>query len=338
MFDLKQLVIELSNAHGVSGLDGALTVAERALGDLGLTAERDDMGGLVAVIKGGSKRIMLDAHIDEIGMIVRSLDGGFLRVASVGSLDERVLIGQEVTVHGREDIYGVFCSLPPHLKKESTDAPKLADIAIDTGYSAERLAEVVSAGDRVSFRTAAAELLGDRITGKSLDNRAGCAAVLDAAAEIMGRNERPTVIISLSGQEELGLRGARTAAFRHTADEAVAVDVSFADVAGAREGDCGKLGGGPMIGISPVLSRRVTDELIKTAESAGIAYQREVMGGSTSTNADVIGITGGGIACGLVSIPLRNMHTPTEVVDVADVAAAAKLLANFVLDGGADND
>lgn len=338
MFDLKQLLIELSNAHGVSGLDGALAVAERALDSIGLTAHRDDMGGLVAVIEGGSRRIMLDAHIDEIGMIVKSLDGGFLRVASVGSLDERVLVGQEVTVHGRQDIYGVFSSVPPHLKKESTDAPKLADIAIDTGYTAERLAELVSPGDRVSFCTEAAELLGGRITGKSLDNRAGCAAVIAAAAKIVAGDERPTVIISLSGQEELGMRGARTAAFANMADEAVAVDVSFADVAGAREGDCGKLGGGPMIGISPVLSRRVTNKLIKTAESADIAYQREVMGGNTSTNADVIGITGGGIACGLVSVPLRNMHTPTEVVDIADVAAAAELLAHFVLSGGAERD
>jgi endoglucanase len=330
--------MELSSAHGVSGLDGALAVAERALAGLGLKTERDDMGGLVAVIEGGSKRVMLDAHIDEIGMIVRSLDGGFLRVASVGSPDERVLIGQEVTVHGREDIYGLFSSVPPHLKKESADAPKLADVAIDTGYGAERLAELVSPGDRVSFRVNATKLLGNRVTGKSLDNRAGCAAVIAAAAKILQSNNRPTVIISLSGQEELGLRGARTAAFAHTADEAVAVDVSFADVAGAREGDCGRLGGGPMIGISPVLSRGVTDRLIKSAESAGLAYQREVMGGSTSTNADVIGITGGGIACGLVSIPLRNMHTPVEVVDLDDVAAVAQLLAEFVISGGADRD
>lgn len=338
MIDTKKLLFDLSNASGVTGLDGAVSVAEGALTDLGLATERDQMGGLTAVIKGGKKRIMLDAHIDEVGMIVTAIDGDFLRVAAVGGLDERLMVAQEVTVHGQKDIFGVFTSQPPHVKGESSDAVKLADIAIDTGYSHDELCRLVQLGDRVSFRTSAAEMLDGRFCGKSLDNRAGCAAVIAAAESILQAAEHPTVIISLSAQEELGLRGARTTAFAVSPDEAVVVDVSFGDMEGLKPTECGKLGHGPMIGISPSLHRGVTDALINAAKCGGIAYQHEVMGGATSTNADVIGISGSGVRCGLISIPLRNMHTPVEVIDIDDVTAAGRLLTQYVLSGGAESD
>lgn len=130
------------------------------------------------------------------------------------------------------------------------------------------------------------------------------------------------------------MRGATTAAFNINADEAIAVDVSFGDGIGISETECGKLGEGAMIGVSPVLCRTLSDRLINLAEQNGIKYQLEAMGGKTGTNADVISVSRGGVKTCTVSIPLRNMHTEVETLSLSDLNSVCDLLEKYILSGG----
>ncbi len=329
--ELKEHLTALSDASGVTGLDNAIAVAEAELSKLG-EIERDRMGGIAAKIKGDNDyTILLDAHIDEIGLIVTGIDGDFIRVAKCGGIDQRVLISQEVIIHGKEDIFGVFCSVPPHIKTEKNTVPELSDMAIDVGMNHDDIIKLVSVGDRISFRQKTAELINNRLTGKSLDNRAGCAAVI-AAVKMLCKDSKPkcNIIVSLSAQEELGLRGARTSAFKYSPDEAIVVDVSFGAYPGVPKQQSGKLEKGPMIGISPVTDRFMTAKMKDLADENGIPYQCEVCGGTTGTNADIISVTKSGIPTALLSIPLINMHTPTEVISVTDVENTAKLIAEYI--------
>ncbi len=329
--EVKELLKALSNANGVTGLNDAIEIAEKELSKLG-QVECDNMGGLAAKIEGKSNyTILLDAHIDEIGMIVTEIDEDFIRVAECGGIDVRVLISQEVIIHGKKDIFGVFCSVPPHLKSEKDTVPKITEMAIDVGMKHDDIIKIVSVGDRVSFRQKAAEMVNGRITGKSLDNRAGCAAVIEAAKMLCEGGTPPcNLIVSLSAQEELGLRGARTAAYKYSPDEAIVVDVSFGSFPSIPKQKTGKLGGGPMIGISPITDRIMTAKLQEIAEKCNIPYQCEVCPSSTGTNADVISVTKSGIRTALTSIALLNMHTPAEVIAIDDVTNTAKLIAEYV--------
>ena len=329
---LKDTIFALSSAKGVTGLDGALKVAEDLLAPLGEVAT-DNAGGITCVVGTGARRVMLDAHIDEIGFVVTTIEDGFVRVAKCGGIDLRTVIGQRVTVHGKKDVSGVVSSMPPHLKKESTDAPKIEELAIDCGLPAETVNELVGTGDRVSFDCQPVELLNGRITGKSLDNRVGVVAIIEAAKEIVQKNADITLILSLSAQEELGLRGARTATYALKPDEAVVVDVSFGDGAGLSDKECGKLGEGVMIGASPILNKAMTDKMINLAKDKNIPYQIEAMGGSTGTNADVVTITCDGVPTALLSIPLRNMHTCCEVVDIKDIESTVSLITAYICGG-----
>ena len=333
--ELKELLFALSEADGVGGGGSVLRVSGDALSSVG-KVEMDTMGGLICTIGNGDRRILLDAHIDEIGFIVTSIDGAFLRVAACGGIDRRTLADQEVIVHGKEDLFGVFSSLPPHLKKESEKAAKLEEMMIDCGLPEARLKELVTPGDRISFATKPADLLNNRVTGKSLDNRAGCAVIIDAARRLADRKD-VTLIVSLSSQEEIGCRGATPNAFAVDPAESIVVDVSFADGPDVSPRDCGKLGGGPMIGVSPILNRQMTDCLIAFAKEQGIPYQLEPMGGHTGTNADVISISKCGVPTALISIPQRNMHTACEVVDLEDVQHCADLIVAYVERGGEPN-
>ena len=320
MQTVKNILKNLCEADFIGGVGSAIDVAEKHLSKY-CTVRR--LGNnLIGEIKGKNDyTVLLDAHIDQIGMVVTSISGGFLKVAAAGGVDRRMLAGMRVTVYGRETVNGVFCSTPPHLSK-SDDVLKIEDMYIDTGLG-DRASEVISAGDRVVFSVDFTELVGDKVTGKSLDDRAGCAALIKCAEMLSGKDLPCNVVFLLSDMEELGGMGAKTMSFGVSPDVAVAVDVSF--------GNAPVLGDGAMIGISPILSNVVTKSLKEIANTKGIKHQLEVMGGKTSTNADKIVDTKCGIPTGLLSIPLRNMHTPVEVIDVNDIMSVAEILANFVL-------
>ena len=282
--------------------------------------------------KEGLPLLVLDAHIDQIGFIVTYItDEGFVKVGNIGGIDRRLLPAQPVVIHGKRDIRGVICSVPPHLG--GSDVPKYDDTAIDTGMTHDELAEVVSEGDSVTFDVKCRSLLGERVTGGALDDRAGVAAILYALGLMQGRETAYNVTVIFSCQEEVGERGAKIGAFQLAPDIAIAVDVSFALAMGENERKCGKLGEGAMIGVSPSLSREVTDGLISAAKRAEIPYQIEVMNSGTGTNADRYSVNRAGCKACTVSIPLRNMHTPVEVIDLADVRSTAELIAAYITEG-----
>ena len=181
--------------------------------------------------------------------------------------------------------------------------------------------------------------MNNRITVPALDDRCGIAALI-RCAELIGKKELSyKVVILLSVQEETYGTGAKTGAYRINADEAIAVDVSFAsqpDVSGQYAGV--ELAKGPMICISPILSKAMSDKLISVAKEKNIPFQYEPISGTTGTNADHISVTKSGVASAVVSIPQRYMHTPIEVIDISDVENTAALLAEYIIGGGAFND
>ena len=312
------------------------TAADAAKAELSKYAEISEQNGNILGFTGaGKKTVMLAAHIDEVAFTVTNVDkNGFLTVAKCGGIDLRHLPSRRVVIHGKKDITGVFCSVPPHLKKGETAFDDISALKIDSllGKDAENY---ISAGDTVTYAEQACSLLCDRVTAKSLDNRVGVAVLLETARRLAGKNLPVRVCFALTVMEELGTRGAVTAAYAVSPDEAVAVDVTFGDGPDVSENDCGKLSGGAMIGISPVLSKEVGLALKAAAESANAKYSTEIMSAKTGTDADVISISKSGVKTGLLSVPIRNMHTPCEVADIKDVLSAADILTQYLLNGGA---
>ncbi len=339
MNTLENMIFELSEANGTPGAEDEISnIIEKCVSSFA-EVKRDRFGNVTAYLPAGKKTILLDAHMDRIGMIVTGIeDGGFLRVAKCGGMDARVLAAQDVTVWGREPVYGVVTSTPPHLSTPE-DAKKAKDfdsILIDTGMSKQEAERLISQGDRITVRCPHGELENGRIFGAALDDRAGCAAIIRAAELVAKTEDRPSVQLLFSAQEETGGDGAVTGSFNIDADECIAVDVSFADAPDMPSEKCGKLNKGPMIGIAPVLDYRISQRLKAIAEEKEIPYQLELMGDSTGTNADHIAISKGGVRTGLVSIPQRNMHTGVEIIALDDVENSARLIAEYILGGGLD--
>lgn len=324
--DLTKLITDLASAEGIGHIETAKEVAKSYLSKFAKITDTENY--LLAEIGEGDTEIMLEAHLDEVGMIVTEItDDGFLTVTNVGSIDTRFLPSMPVKIYGKEVIKGVFTSVPPHLKKGDS-VPDFDVCQIDTGK--KDIGEIISLGDYVLFDAKPLALLGDRITSKALDNRVGVAAVIAAGEKIAEAKLPFKVSLLFPTGEELGLRGARVGAFNCTAEKCISVDVSFGDCPDVSPLKTAKLGSGAMIGVSPILNRDIFKRLEALAKENEIPCTLEVMGGTTSTDADVISLTKSGIPCGLVSIPLRNMHTPCEVVDVKDVRAVSELLVAFV--------
>lgn len=336
--DIKKLTLTLASRYGVSGEEqGAAQVAADYLKKWG-PVHSDALGNLICAlhpVPESGEHVMLCAHMDEIGMIVTAIeDTGFLKVAAVGGVDRRTLLASPVKVLAKEKLDGVICSIPPHLQRgeESKKVPQMDEIAIDVGLDGETAREKIPLGTRVVVCHEGAAMGEHRISSKALDNRAGCAAVLYAAELLKDAPLSCGVSVVLSTREELSCNGAKTSAFGLSPTQAIAVDVSFAYTEDAPRHKCGELAKGPMIGVSPVLSKKLSAALTETAKKHEIPYQTEVMPGATSTDADAITLAGAGVPCGLLSIPLRYMHTPTELIDLRDVENCGRLMAAYVKD------
>jgi endoglucanase len=228
-----------------------------------------------------------------------------------------------------------------NLKQNKTEVkdknPEIEDIFIDVGYNFEQASSIVKLGDRATIASKANILLNNKISVKALDDRAGVASILYALSMIKKDDLKCNLIVLFSAQEETGERGAKTSAFKVNPDISISVDVSFAYTSDAIEHKCGKMGKGVMIGIAPTLNKEVSRELQNLAQENDIYYQLEVMGGATSTNCDVIGTTKNGIKTGLLSIPLKYMHSPIEMASIDDIISTSKLISKFVMKAGESN-
>ena len=305
----------------------ARETARRLLEPLG-ACETTALGSLICRMKPipeSGAHLLLTAHMDSIGMIVTFIDdNGFLRVAGCGGVDRAVLPAAQVTVHTASGaLPGVVCTVPPHLTEDDGVLPKVDEISVDVGLSAGAARAQIAPGDRITFDCEPFTTSSGLVCSRALDDRAGCAAVILAAQKLARQPLACGLSVALTVMEEVGGQGARTAASLLAPTHAVAVDVSFGHTPDAPRPKCGVMGDGPMIGVSPILDHAM--------------FEVEVMGGNTGTDADGVTVAGVGVRCALVSVPLRYMHTPAELIDARDVEQTAALIAAYVTDefGGA---
>lgn len=295
----------------------------------------DRLGNFIGILRCGRDNaplLMLDAHADEVGLIVTSVtDEGFLKFDALGSPDARTLINAEVLVLGKKTVPGVICTLPPHLQtsSEMENFPKLTELSIDVGLSAEKARKLISAGDCAVPRVNGKELVTGRLTGRAFDNRLCLYTALEALRELTGERDFDVALVA-SVREEVGCRGAGCAAFGLDPSACIVLDVTFGDQPDAPSRSTFPLGSGITLCMGPFTDRRLTAMLFDTAERLGLGASPEVYGQSTGTNATPVQITRAGIPVAVISVPIRNMHTPAELCDPADGDTAIRLLAGFL--------
>lgn len=300
---------------------------------------RDTHGNSDAVINaGGSPRIMLSGHYDEIGFIITHInDEGYLWISPVGGWDPQIPQGQHVTIRGRKGhVPGVIGKCPIHLLKE--DARKkvtnLDELWVDIGAQNRKDAEKwVAIGDPLVISQDLTRLQGQLVAGRGFDNRAGAFVVLEAARRLSKMKPKAEVHAVATVQEEIGLRGARTAAFGIDPQVGIAVDVTFAtdypsmSDAVKKFGHI-KVGQGTVITRGPNINPKLFDLMVDAAQKEKIAYQINAESRATGTDANAIQINRSGVATGLLNIPNRYMHTPCEIVSLDDLDATADLMAH----------
>ena len=336
------LLKRLSEAAGVPGREeGIRELVSAELEGVVDSLETDAMGNLIAhkkASKDGAKRTMIAAHMDEIGFYVRFIDDdGFLRVQNVGGFDTRNLFARQVTVHASSGstLVGVMNPgvKPVHIAsaEDRKKVPELAEFIVDTGLPAETVKEKVRLGDPVTLRQPFADL-GEVVTGKAMDDRVNCFILI----ELLKALETPThdVYAVFTVQEEVGLRGAQTAAFAAEPDIGIALDTTLAvDVPGTPgEQRVTQLGGGVALKVmdsASISTRWLLDEFVALAEEKSVPYQFELLplGG---TDAGAVQRSRGGVASITISIPSRYVHTVTEMVAKGDVEASLALLTHYL--------
>ncbi len=276
--------------------------------------------------------MLLDAHLDQIGfMVTEVLDGGFLRFAPIGGVDPRMLLGSEVMLLTEQPLYGVIACMPPHLMKagEQNKAVPISEMLIDTGLLDAK--DKIAVGTPVVFAQQPVQLARRIMTSKSLDDRAGIAALALAMEKLQQHKDLAChVAVLISTQEEVTGLGAQIGTFSVQPEYGIAVDVTHGKTPDGPSDGVFELHSGAAIGMGPNLHRGLTQMLIKTARAEEIPYQLELMEGNTGTNAWTMQIVARGVAMGLLSIPLRYMHTPIETICLDDVKAVADLLTAFL--------
>ncbi len=331
------LLERLCRAPGVSGFEDAVVDVMKA--ELKKSCDEvgvDNFGNLIGRRGSGPKKIMIAAHMDEVGLMVKHITNeGFIYFVKVGGIDDRVLLGQRVIVKGKKgDVPGVIGSKPPHLQKqeERKKVIKHDSMFIDIGAASKKEAEKqVRIGDPVVYEPNYGALSKDVYYGKAVDNRVGCYALLKVM-EKLPKKLNATVYAVGSAQEEVGLKGARVAAYKLNPDYSIALDTNLAGgTPETKETETNlKLGGGPAITIIEASGRgvithpKVREVMMKAAKSAKIPVQIDVLEGGM-TDAAIIYLTREGIPSGVISIPTRYIHSSTGVFSMKDVDNAVKL-------------
>jgi len=332
------LLDKLLRAGAPSGYEGPAAAVWREAASFADDISVDGIGSTIARVGAASPLLAVVGHIDEIGLIVTHVDEkGFLWFAPVGGWDPQILVGQRVEIRGRDGLVpGVAGRKPIHLLEadQRKKVVELKGMHIDIGAADREEAEaLVRVGDPVVIAAEPMPVAGERLVSRAMDNRLGAYVALESLRRCAeGEGPGGSFAAVAAVQEEIGLFGARTAAFQAQPDIAIAVDVTHAtDAPGVDEKEEGShpFGSGPAIGRGSTLSPKVFELLVETAEAEGIEHSISASGRGTSTDADVLQISRAGIPTGLVSIPLRYMHSPVEMVDLRDVEATVELLAAF---------
>jgi endoglucanase len=329
----------LVDTPGPSGYEQPVQrVFREYVGSVADEVRTDVMGNVIAARNpGGSPRIMLAGHADEIGFQVRYIsDEGMLYFGGIGGHDAVVAAGQRVVVHTADGpVLGVLGRKAVHLLEadERDKAPKLKDMWIDIGAADKKEAEsLVAVGDCVTYAASFDVLRGSMAVARSFDDKMGAFIVAETLRILTGKSLHAAVFAVATVQEEVGLRGAIPGAFGVAPDVGIGVDVGHStDYPGADKKAAGdvKLGGGPMIARGSHINPRVFELLVSAARELDIPFVIEAIPGGTGTDTDAIQMSRAGVATGVVSVPLRYMHTPNEVISLDDIERAARLLAAF---------
>jgi endoglucanase len=330
------------NAISPSGYEGcAAAVWKKEAEQFADTVETDVHGNSHAVINAGGKvRVMLAGHYDEIGFLITHIDDkGFLWIAPIGGWDPQIAQGQRIQILGKKGVVkGVVGKLAIHLQKpdQRKKVSEICDLWVDIGVASREEAEtLVSIGDPMVIAYGYERLENDIAIGRAFDDRAGAFAILEAARMLSELDNECEVHAVATVQEEIGLRGARTAAFGISPDIGIAVDVTFATDHPSigtvlnHEGLV-EIGKGPVITRGPNINPKLFELLVATAKAEGIPVQIVAEARGTGTDANAIQLNQAGVVTGLVSIPLRYMHSPCELLSLTDVENTAKLLAATV--------
>lgn len=335
-----ELLEQLLTAAGPSGYESRPALAWREWCQAFAEVGSDHLGSSWARVPGtaGGLTLMIVGHIDEIGLRITHIDDeGFIRFGQVGGWDPQVLIGQRIVLDTKSGpVLGVIARKPVHLltDEDRKKVPELKELHIDIGAAdGEQARSMVRIGDVGVIDARPVELPNERLVSRSLDNRVGCYVAARAAQIVAEAGGAPgDVLATAVVQEETTFAGSRTSAFRHEPDVAIAVDVTFAtDQPGVTLGEITKheFGTGPVLARGTTLHPRVFEGLHEAAEAEGIPFTVESTGRATGTDADAIHLSRAGIPTGLVSVPLRYMHSPVEMVALSDVEAAAQVIAAF---------
>ena len=341
---LQTFLKKLISAPGLSGYEGPVReLIEEAWRPLTDELHVSRLGSLHGLRRGSLSKaqpangkapsLLLAGHMDSIGLMVTAVTEGLLGVTEVGGLDPRVLPGQLVSVHGREELPGVIVQPPAHLlPKDLRDRPApLKYLWVDTGLLPSEVERLVRVGDLVSFAQPPIELGNELLAGHTLDDRAAVAAITYCLQELQGRELAWDLWAVATVQEEETLGGAFTSAFELRPDLAVAIDVTFGSGPGSPSHGTFPIGKGITLGWGPNIHPALHNTFKELADRLEIPYKLEPVPGNSGTDAIGLQVTAEGIPTAILSIPLRYMHTPVEMVSMKDITRAGRLLAEFAV-------
>lgn len=339
MIDLVDLLNKMLTAPGLSGFESPIReIIKEAWQPLTDELSVSKIGSLHGLKRGQGneprKRVLISAHMDAIGMMVTTIEGEFIRITEIGGIDHRILPGQPVVVHGREDLQGVVVQPPGFLLPDSVgNGPvEMKYLLVDVGLHPDEVAEKVRIGDTVSYAQEPLELTGEALAGHTLDNRVSVAATTLCLEALQNRFHNWDVWAVASAQEEETLGGALTSPFEIRPDIGIVIDVCFAKGTGSSDWRSLPFGEGVGLGYGPNIHPALYDAFEKKAKALEIPYNRDLMPKMSGTDAMAVQIVAEGIPCAVLGIPLRYMHTPVETVSLKDIRRAGRLMAEFIAD------
>ncbi len=329
---------KLSEAHGVSGYEHA--IREMVIAEFKPYADEisvTPMGSVIALKRGShsgkspAPKVLIEGHMDEIGLMVTDIEQGFLRFTQVGGFDVRVLLAQEVIVHGKQELRGIIGARPPHVltAEEREKVIPMSDLWIDVGMSAARVRELVQVGDTITLARKMVALKNNLVAGKAFDDRCAVVCVAEALKQLATMKPTWDVYAVANVQEEVGLKGAMTSTYQINPDVAFALDVTHADQPNTSEVNAVPLNSGMGIALGPNIHPLVHAKLTQVAAANEIPYRVTAYAGATGTNAWAIQVVREGIPTGLIDIPLRYMHTSVETISTTDLERIGRLMALF---------
>lgn len=338
----KDFLQKLSEASGVSGFEHAV----RDLVIEGFRPYADEitltpMGSVIAFKRGTrdpkervpAPKVLIEGHMDEIGLMVTDIDKGFIRFTQVGGFDVRVLLAQEVIVHGKKELHGIIGSRPPHVltAEEREKVIPLDQLFVDVGLPEEQVRELVKPGDLITIARQMTALKNNLVAGKAFDDRCAVVTLAEALRHLASLKHAWDVYAVANVQEEDGawFGGAFTSTYKINPDVAIALDVGHADQPGTSEINVVPLNSGMGIAMGPNIHPLVHRKLVEVAKAQEIPFQVTAYAGPTGTDAWAMQVVRQGIPTGLIDIPLRYMHTSVEMLSVSDLERIGRLLAAF---------